>query len=62
MKLLWKLQPNNQQIRAGYNIATIESKPKYYRINMYYRLRETQSTAYLNDKEYIDNELKTLDI
>ena len=28
---------------------------------MYYRIRETHSTAYLNDKEYVNNELKTLD-
>ena len=28
---------------------------------MYYRIRETHSVAYLNDKEYVNNELKTLD-
>ena len=28
---------------------------------MYYRIRETHSIAYLNDKEYVNNELKTLD-
>ena len=28
---------------------------------MHYRMRETHSTAYLNNKEYVNNELKTLD-
>ena len=53
---------NNQKIREeNNNITTIESKLKYYRLNTYYGIRETQSIAYLNDKGYIDNELKTLD-
>merc|ERR1712112_775187 len=49
------------KIRKDNNISTIESKLKYYRLNMYYRIRETHSIAYLNDKEYVNNELKTLD-
>ena len=53
-------QTNNQILRDEHNISTIESKLIYYRINMYYRIRETHSTAYLNDKEYVNNELKTL--
>ena len=52
---------SNQKIREENNISTIESKLKYYRLNLYYRLRGTYSIAYLNDKEYINNELKTLD-
>ena len=28
---------------------------------MEYRIRETHSTSYVNDKEYINNALKTLD-
>ena len=49
------------KIRDDNNIDTIESKLKYYRLNTYYRIRETHSSAYRNDKEYINNELKTLD-
>ena len=54
-------QTNSQDLRDKNNISTIESKLKYYRLNMYYRIRETHSIAYLNDKEYVNNELKTLD-
>ena len=42
-------------------ISTIESKLKCYRLNTYYGIRETNSISYLNDKEYINNELKLLD-
>ena len=28
---------------------------------MYYRIRGAHSTSYLNDKEYINNELETID-
>ena len=54
-------QTNNQKIREENNISTIESKLKYYRLNTYYRIRETHSISYLNDKEYINNELRTID-
>ena len=51
---------NNQKWGEDNNIATIESKLKYYRLHMYYRIRETHSTSYINDEGYINNELKTL--
>ena len=33
------------------SIATIESKLKYYGLNMYYRFKNTLSVAYLNDRD-----------
>ena len=54
-------QINNRKIREGKNITTIDSKLKYYRLNMYYRIRGAHSISYLNGEEYIDNELKTID-
>ena len=55
----WK-RINNEQIRNDSNVTTIESKLKYYRPNMYYRIREAHSLSYLNDKEYINDELKSM--
>lgn len=53
----------NSEISEGYYIATvaIESNLKYYRLNVYYRLNQSLSTAYLNGKEYFIHDLQTLD-
>ena len=62
----WYYQSDNPQIRNGvirqkYNITTIESRLKYFRLKTYYRWERYISINYPNDKDYIDNELHTLD-
>ena len=55
-------QVRNDIIRQKYNIATIESRLKYFRLRTYYKWKRYVSINYLNNKEYIDNELHTVDI
>lgn len=52
---------NNNYLRKKHNIPTIESKLFLYRPNTYYRLKSTMSIAYLNDKQYVNSELRKLE-
>ena len=54
-------QVRNDIIRQKYNIATVESRLKYFRLETYYKWKGYVSINYLNDEDYIDNELHTLD-
>ena len=56
------LQVRNDITRQKYNIATIERRLKYFRPETYYNWKRYASINYLNDKDYIDNELHTIDI
>lgn len=51
-------QENIQKIREGNIILTAESKLNYYGVNTHCRLRDSHSTAFLGDKEYVNKELK----
>ena len=45
-------QIRNGIIRQKYNITTIGSKLKYFRLKTYYRWKRNDGANYLNDKEY----------
>ena len=53
-------QVRNDIIRQKYNITTVEGRPKYPRLETYYKWKSYASINYLNDKDYIVNELQTL--
>ena len=50
-----------QDIGNKQNIQTIESKLYFYRLNIIWRLKSTLSISYINGKNYIYNELTSLD-
>ena len=52
-------EKENIVIREKYTIPSIESRLKFYRLNTYYRLKIALSAPYLNDIDYINNELAT---
>ena len=54
-----KLKTNNE-INNLYNIASVESTLKKQRYKLYIKWKKNISFAYLNNEEYIDNELKNI--
>ena len=51
----------NDITRQKYNITTVESGLKYFRRETYYKWESDDSINYLNNKDYIGNELHTID-
>ena len=51
---------SNSDIREKFNIPTIESKLRYYRFKMYASWKHTLSIAYLNNTNYIHEQLNQL--
>ena len=51
---------NNSKISQNNKIPTIAIGLKFYRLNMYYRLKTSMPIAYLNGTQYVNNELRAL--
>ena len=52
--------PTNTEISQNYNIPTIQSTLEKLRMQMYLNWRNTLSFTYLNNEDYINNELNNL--